>query len=224
MPRRKERFPAGTYYHIINRGVNKAPIFFDDRDYQRAIDLLAYYRYDGLPMRFSYLVDLSAERQQEVWDALAQRDQHLVRLVAYCLMPNHYHLLVSGQVDQGIPLFLMRWQDSLARYVNLRHGRSGPLFQGTFRAVRVESDGQLLHLSRYIHLNPLTARLARSNDALRQYPWSSFPSYRGEGDNSFCVTDPVLQLFTSREGYESFVFERASYQQSLETIKHILLE
>ena len=224
MPRRHQVFPAGTYYHVCNRGVNKGQIFFDARDYQRALDLLDYYRYAHPPVRFSFLIDLPADRQREIWEALRRSGDCLVTILAFCFLSNHYHLLLKGESDQGIVRFLLRWQDSLAKYVNIRYERSGPLFQGPFRAVHVGSDQQLLHLSRYIHLNPLTAKIVTNRAALLAYPWSSLGAYIGREAEQLCTPDLVLSFFKSSSDYQSFVFNRASYQESLEGIKDLTLE
>ena len=224
MPRRQEAFPPGSYYHVFSRGVNKAPIFFDERDLQHAYELLDYYRYAHPPLRFSFLTDLPMPRQQEIWEELRRSKEYLVTVLAFCFLPNHYHCLLKAEVEKGIPRFLQRWQDSLAKYINVRYKRSGPLFQGPFRAVQVARDEQLLHLSRYIHLNPLTSRLVTNRPSLLRYPWSSFGTYTRQKEAGLCSTELVLSFFDSPREYQSFVLDRASYQQSLEAIKHLILE
>jgi hypothetical protein len=88
-------------------------------------------------------------------------------------MPNHFHLLVKQSQRNGIPEFMQKVQDSFAKYKNTRYKRTGGLYEGPFRAMRVKTENQLLHLSRYIHLNPHTSRVVPSLKELHDYPWTS---------------------------------------------------
>ncbi len=126
MPRRTTEFRAGYYYHLYNRGVNHEHIFFDAPNYTFFLKQLRHY--------FQGTVDVAA----------------------YCLMPNHYHLLVRLGVDDlnGV---MAPFSISFAKAMNKRYRRVGPLFQGRFASKLVDSDTYLLHLSRYIHLNPVKA-------------------------------------------------------------------
>ena len=98
-------------------------------------------------------------------------DQRLVSILAYCVMPNHFHLLLKQEVEGGISTYLRRLTVSFVRYYNILHKQKGPLFESFFKAVLIESENQLLHVSRYIHLNPTSAKLV--NDPIK-YPYCLF--------------------------------------------------
>lgn len=149
----------------------------------------------------------------------------MLDILAYCIMPNHFHLLLQPFTKDAISDFLRNTQNSYSKYFNTKYKRTGSLFQFMFKAVRIETDEQLLHVSRYIHLNPITSYLLEVN-MLGQYPWSSFKDYvstRSE-DISFVNPKLVLNYFKSQNDYKQFVFDQVDYQRQLERIKHLILE
>ena len=115
-------------------------------------------------------------------------------------------------------------QNSYTKYFNLKRKQTGSIFQGHFKAVRVETDEQLVHLSRYIHLNPYSSFVVKSIEKLETYPWSSLPDYLGETKYSFLNKKPVLDFFKNNKAYQKFVFDQADYQKNLEKIKHLTWE
>ena len=116
------------------------------------------------------------------------------------------------------------FQNSYTRYFNTSHRGIGPLLQGQFKAVRIEDDKQLLHLSRYIHLNPYTSFIVRDLEDLFEYPWSSFPEYLSKIETGICNKEHILSQFSSSDAYKSFVLDQANYQRELGKIKHLSLE
>jgi len=139
-------------------------------------------------------------------------------------MPNHFHFLLRQERENGISKFLANFQNSFTKYVNTRHTRSGHLLQGQFKAVRTETESQLLHTSRYIHLNPYTSYLVRRIDELKMYPWSSLPQYIGNDEKGMCETKNILSSFPSKKKYLQFVRDQKDYQRTLKEIEHLLLE
>lgn len=214
---RKDLLITGNVYHIFNRGVNRGPIFFNDGDYQRFIDAAEHYVISN--HKFSY------ERYNQKPNLLNKNssinEEPKVEILAYCLMPNHFHFVVKQIRDKGVTDYFGRLTNSYSHYVNLKYDRVGPLFQGRFRNVLVESEEQLLHLSRYVHLNPLVAGLVSN---LRNYHWSSYRGYLGADNDSFCTTDMVKGHFSSASGYEKFVLDQADYAMELYKIKHLGLD
>lgn len=226
MPYRTTPLLTGQYYHIYNRGVNKQPIFYMQSDYLRAIEVCAYYRYSNPPVRYSYFIRLSHEEKKRLLNTLENDHENLVIIVVYTLMPNHFHLIVKQIADEGVSQFISIWENSLTRFINTKHQRVGPLFQGPFKAVRVEDDNQLIHLSRYIHLNPYTSYIVKSIDQLKNYPWSSYLEYinLAKTTRRLCNAEVILSAFKNREAYEEFVLDRADYQRELNRIKHLQIE
>jgi putative transposase len=136
-------------------------------------------------------------------------------------MPNHYHLLLRQLEEKGISEFINKVTNSYTKYFNTRHERVGPLLQGQFKAVRIESDEQLIHVSRYIHLNPLVAFLVKD---LKEHAYSSYPAYIDLRKDKLCEKEFILAMFKNSQIYEHFVLDQADYGKTLEQIKHKLLE
>jgi len=223
MPRRRVILATDETYHIFNRGISHQRTFITKRDYQRAIDTFKYYQYRNIPIRFSSFLDLPREEQRKILTQLTQKEK-LVAIIAFCLMPNHFHFILKQNYENGISSFIGKFTNSYTRYFNTKNNRHGPLFQGRFKAVCVESEAQLLHLSRYIHLNPHSSFLIKDFQKLENYPYSSFREYLGKSKNGICEKEDILSQFKQGKSYRQFVFEQADYQQTISIIKHIVLE
>lgn len=223
MPYRKPPFATNEIYHTISRGVAKKPIFTSERDYQRALRLIDFYRYNHPPLRFSHFNRLAKKEKGDFLNSLKRNNPPIVDILAFCLMPNHIHFLLKQLKERGVPIFISNFQNSYARYFNTKYKRIGPLFQPMFKAIRIETEEQLLHVSRYIHLNPPTSYLLEIKD-LKNYPWSSFTEYLGIKPFQFTNPNLILGHFKTREAYRKFVFDQANYQRELATIKHLILE
>jgi putative transposase len=178
MPRAPRIEIPGGIWHLTTRGVRKEPIFTDDRDYVRFLQLLA-----EVVERFGWICH------------------------AYCLMPNHYHLVVETPRPNLSP-GMERLNGRYAQSFNYRHGLEGHVFERRFRSIRIVGDGHLLELSRYIVLNPVRAGLCRSAAGWR---WSSFRAAVGISRRpTFLTVDWLVGLFgptraSAREGYLRFV-------------------
>jgi putative transposase len=214
---------AGEYYHVFNRSIARQPIFLSQRDYQRAFNVLEYYCYSNPPIRFSYYNRLAEDVKRAFLLELRDKCEKQVEIVAYSLMPNHYHFLLKGLTGTGITSFISNLQNSYAKYFNMRHDRTGSLFQSLFKAVHIETDEQLIHVARYIHLNPLTSYLLKSTVELERYQWSSFKEYINEEP---ILTQPEIlnSFFKSIQDLKKFTYDQANYQRQLDKIKHLILE
>ncbi len=211
-------------YHVINRGVASQPIFLDQRDYLRAIEIILYYQNQKVPLRYSFFRRLPVKQRMEILDNLKGRADFLVEIIAYCLMPNHFHLVLKQIKDGGISTFMSNLSNSYTRYFNTKNKRIGPLLQGKFKAIRVETDEQLFHLSRYIHLNPYSSYVIKSLRKLEGYPYSSLPEYLGLTKSKNCHKETILDNFKDSTSYKKFVFDQADYQRMLQEIKQLTLE
>jgi len=213
MPKREPSLVQNEVYHIFNRGVEKRNIFLNEKDYKHFLETLEYYQVPN-NIKLSKKSLLRPKRTA---------NESLVEILCYCLMPNHFHLLIRQKCDNGISIFMNRVLNSFTKYFNTKNERIGPLFQGRFKAVRIESDEQLLHVSRYIHLNPLVSDIVGD---LKNYQWSSYPVYAGlvESQNISINPQDILAHFSSNEDYKKFVADQADYARSLEEIKHRLFD
>src|SRR5205823_11981573 len=115
--------------------------------------------------------------QEYTLKRLSDPNTFRVEILCFCIMPNHWHLLVRQKVDRGISKFLSDAINSLTRYYNILHERSGPFFLPRFKSVAIRSEEQLIHVSRYIHLNPYSSGIINNFEDLINYPWSSFRGY-----------------------------------------------
>lgn len=222
MPYRAIPLAVEEMYHVFNRSIAKQPIFPSSLDYQRALDVFSFYLYENPPLRFSYYSRLASNLKADFLEKLRNSHDPLVEIISFCLMPNHVHFLLKNLKENGISRFMSNFQNSYAKYFNTKTGRTGNLFQSMFKAVRIESDEQLLHVSRYIHLNPVTSYLIKT-EQLKSYPWSSHFYYLSRNEN-FLNKDLILSFFKSVEEYEKFVLDQVDYQREIDKIKHLILE
>lgn len=227
MPYRKTPIVNGEIYHIFNRSVARLPIFLNLRDYQRAFETLYFYTFNNLSLRFSHYNRLPENQKRKFLGNLEQDRNRSVQFLAYCLMPNHLHFLIKEINDGGITTFIRNFQNSYAKYFNTKNNRNGALFQARFKAVRIESDEQLIHVARYIHLNPLTSYVIKNPEDLEDYPWCSFAEYLGKQKfNINIIADKsiLLSYFPSIEHFKKFTFNQVDYQRKLDKIKHLIAE
>lgn len=211
MPYRKVLFANGQYYHVFNRGVGKMQIFLNSFDYRRFLKTAYFYQLDGVKPRFSLFHPTTSKLDDS---------KKIVEIIAYCFMPNHFHFLLRQEKDGGIVELIRKLCNSYAKYFNTKNDRVGSLFQGEFRAVHVTNDEQLIHLSRYIHLNPLVNNIVSD---LSFYRWSSYGEYVGLSKGK-CATDAVLGFFKSADAYQKFIYDQVGYAKELESIKHLQID
>ncbi|MBI2327635.1 transposase [Candidatus Curtissbacteria bacterium] len=212
MPFRKVLFANGEYYHVFNRGVGQMAIFLNKFDYKRFLKTTFYYQIKGSKPRFSIFAPTTNK---------LDASKKIVEIVAYCIMPNHFHFLLRQETDGGIIELVRKLCNSYAKYFNIKNHRVGPLFQGEFKAVHIETEEQLIHLSRYIHLNPLVGFVTSD---LESYRWSSYKEFLRLEDSKFCLKDVVLNRFKSINDYKEFIISREDYGKKLEMIKHQLID
>lgn len=219
---RKVVFANGEYYHVFNRGVEKRFTFKTKYEFLRAVDSINYYRFGDLPIRYSKFLALDKDKRVELLKQLNE-SQLQVEIIAYCLMGNHFHLLVKQIKETGIVKFMAKFTNSYTKYFNTKYNRVGPLFQGVFKAVHVENNEQLLHLSRYLHLNPVKSFLIKAEE-LEHYQWSSYPEYIGLSGTSMANPKEVLSFFKNVDEYKKFVFDQVNELKYQEAIEHLVID
>lgn len=182
-----------------------------------------YYRLRKLPRKLSYFLEIPAQERETWLVGQEKKLDKLAEVICFVLMPNHFHMMLRQVVDGGITTYLRHASNSYTKFINTKYHRPGPLFQGEFKAVRIETTEQLLHVSRYVHLNPYASFVVREQD-LRSYPWSSLPAYLGARTTPYLSPDIVLSQFSQKQTYEAFIFDHADYAKKLEQVKHLLIE
>ena len=221
---RKTKIAPGEIYHIFNRSIAQVPIFLSNRDFLRFTEVIDYYRFLSLPMRFSHYNRLEADIKKSFLDELYQKRETLIEIYSFCLIPDHFHFLLKELKENGIRKFISNIQNSYAKYFNTKTERSGSLFQEMFKAVRIASDEQFIHVARYIHLNPYSSFLFDNPDRLKTFRWSSFGDYLGINNHPFISQSFLGSFFKSPTDLEKFTLDRAEYQRNLENIKHLIME
>lgn len=190
---KKPIFIENHIYHIYNRGVEKRNVFSDDRDRFRFVHDLFEFNdespaaniYYKLPNLQSYEVGLRKIKENK------EPRKCIVGILAFCLMTNHFHLLLRQKTDSGIINFMQKLGTGYTNYFNKKHERVGPLFQGKFKAALVDQESHFIHLPYYIHTNPLDIFAPgwknsddfdpkRAIEFLESYRWSSYPDYIGK--------------------------------------------
>ena len=185
---RKDPFVTGDYYHIYNRGIDKRIIFKLKRDYERFIMLL-YLANSDESFRLDDILNKSHKTFNEV--LVLDKSAPLVSVGAWCLMTNHFHLLVKQEVDGGITKFMKKLGTGYSMFFNIKYQRRGALFGGLFKSKHILEDLYLKHLFGYIHLNPLDINFSgweklvdkkhpkEWEDFLKSYSYSSYQDYIG---------------------------------------------
>ncbi|MBI2674256.1 MAG: transposase [Candidatus Yanofskybacteria bacterium] len=206
--------PTQDFYHTLNRGVDKRDIFLDKQDYLRFIhDLYELNNEDRVESTFG------AFKNDPVLANTTSRKQRklLVDILAFCLMPNHYHLLLSPRVKNGIPLFMQKVNMGYSKYFNQKYKREGTLFQGRYKQILITDNTHFLHLPFYIHFNPLDLKYPewRENkiaspekalEFLESYKWSSHLEYLGVKNYGSVLNKKMLnEVFDGSAGYKKLV-------------------
>jgi len=216
---RKDPLVNDNYYHIFSRSIAGYEVFNKSEDFARLVELLILYRYADFVYRYSKFNELQLSMQEEIIEQLKIKRDFLVEIVAYSIMPTHLHLLLKQVVDNGISKFISRVLNSYTRYFNLKHHRTGPLWEGKFKNVAVNKDEQLLHLTRYIHLNPTSAGLVEKPE---EWDFSSYNEYLNKEKNGLCNFHQLIAI--NPKQYKIFVNDRKSYQKELSIIKNSLID
>lgn len=197
MPRKNsvKRYYENGIYHVYNRGVDKRIIFIDRDDYLAFLHLLKT-ALSISPKGGSTPFGIVPMKEYERKNFYGKID-----LLAYCLMPNHFHLLLKQHDSRAMTEFMRSICTSYGMYFNKKHKRVGSLFQGIFKAIDIEEDNYLLWVSRYIHRNP---------DDFRTYPYSSYGNYLGIRHSQWLNTSTILDYFShsilsKNNNYQKFV-------------------
>jgi REP element-mobilizing transposase RayT len=190
MPGRHLQFGAGCYYHVYNRGANRSSIFTGDSDY----------------LDFLYRLRMNAARQATT-------------LIAYCLMPNHFHLLARQEAEKSAGLMVQCTCNGYVQAFNLRHQHSGTLFQGRYQCISVNHEEYLRHLCRYIHANPVKDGFALQAEL---WPYSNYADWISRRPGAEVNHSFVNEFFGSADQYRAFVANWAEHKRTPDPLRDYL--
>ena len=191
-------FVTGEYYHVYNRGVDRRQLFSDKSDLDRFLESMDEFN-SIKPIGSIYENSfLNSDIQEK------RKSTKLVQFICYCVNPNHYHFVLKQVSDGGISEFMKRLGGGYTWYFNNKNKRSGALFQGLFKAVHVDTNDYLLHLSAYVNLN---YRVHKLGGLTAKFVESSWEEYTGNKQENFCHKNVILEQFKNKEEYKDFCEE-----------------
>jgi len=203
-------FAKGEYYHLYNRGNSKQKIFLDKKDHEHFLKLLFLCNSE----RSFVFRDIT----KDVF--IFDRETTLVNIGAYCLMPNHFHLLVQEKTEDGISKFMQKLSTAYVMYFNAKYNRTGGLFEGKFKSKHISTDQHMKYLFSYIHLNPVKLvepkwkerkiiNLTKTKLFLRNYLYSSYSEYLGKNrqESVILTRKSFPKYFPSKKDFESEIIE-----------------
>ncbi len=211
-------FASEEFYHVYNRGTDKRTIFYDRADYRRFVELL-YISNSKIAVNVRDI----HKSHKNIFEY--EKIETLVAIGAYCLMPNHFHILLTPVIDDGVSKFMNKLGTSYSMYFNKRNNRSGSLFQGTFKSQHADTDEYLKYLYAYIHLNPVKLidptwkeegikDAAKSYDFAASFQYSSLPDYLGKDREEKAILNqaPFPEYFQTAAEQQTELLEWLSFK------------
>lgn len=222
---RKDGFEVGSVHHIVTRTIAGYRVFDKTNVCNYMRRLLMYYQAVEVPCKFSNFASSPGifefdSFDEAIYENIKNRTKQ-VNVIAFCLMPTHIHIVLEELVDGGIVNFLKNVLIAFTRYYNTRFNRKGPMWEGRFKNIRVKTDEQLIHLTRYVHLNPVTAVIV---DSPERWSSSSYNEYISDVKIVKRVTNFEHLIDISRQKYSKFTMDQKDYQRQLALIKSIIFE
>ncbi len=212
----RTKFFKGDFFHVFNKSIANFGIFKDYGNGLRFINTLDYY---NNALILDSLSETLRNKKYTYDNLLFTKENSLIKVISYCVMPDHYHLLVKILVDSCLSKYINNVENSFTRYFNIKFKRKGPLWQSRFKAVGIKSNEQLLHVSRYIHLNPTTSSLVEKPENWRLSSYSDFI------DNEKILKDIIKEIsIKNPRSYSRFIEDQKDYQRQLKVIKKLALE
>lgn len=207
----KPQFAENHIYHVYNRGVEKRNTFLNSKDYLRMIHDLYEFNDENSALNVGYHLNSKSAGSIEVEPQYLKKEKKkrklLVEILAFTLMPNHFHLILRQKRDGGIVKFMQKLGTGYTMYFNKKYKRVGGLFQGRYKAVLLENDSHFIYLPFYVHANPLkiyrgSTSIDKMFDFLKDYRWSSFLDYIGiKNFPSVTSREFLLEFFNGTSGY-----------------------
>lgn len=215
---RKEKFVPGEYYHIYSRTIFNTPEFRNSKNTERLEQAFLISNSTRSTETYQFLRNNEKATIKDVAEILA-RGEKLIDILCYAIMPDHYHMLIYEKQENGITKFIRSCNTSIAKYINIKNDRRGPFFESRFKSKHINSNAYLLHLSLYIHLNPLDFLISKEwrnhklknwdsiKNNLVNYKWSSLDSYLDNNHKNPIIsnTEIIKEQFANEKDYENYL-------------------
>ncbi|OGK24916.1 hypothetical protein A3F58_04160 [Candidatus Roizmanbacteria bacterium RIFCSPHIGHO2_12_FULL_37_9b] len=216
MEGRKSYFKENSFWHLCNKSIANFGIFKDPINSQRFVEILDYYNNINSKIRYSYAIRKKIYKYQNI---LIPKNESIVKILSFCIMPDHYHLVIKILVDNILSKYINDIENSFTHFFNRKFDRKGPLWQTSFRSVLVKTNEQLLHVTRYVNINPTASNLVDKPE-----DWS-FSSYKDIISQPVFLKDYLTEIsITKPESYKKFAEDNIDYQRRLKMIKKLILE
>ncbi len=209
------RFPEGEIFHICNKSIANYPIFKDLNNSFRFIQILDYYNSLLIEKSLSAFLKKNLNYSPKL---LRIKERGFIKFLGFCIMPDHYHLLIKILRNSYLLKYINDIENSFTRFFNIKFKRKGPLWQSSFRSVKIKTNEQLLHVTRYLHLNPTTSNLVEKPD---DWIYSSYKDYL----NNITLKNFLKEIsINNANSYKKFCENNINYQKKLKLIKKLILE
>lgn len=213
---RKTHFKQGEIFHVFNRSIANFGIFKDFKNSWRFLQALDFYNSTTKITNLGIYLSKNPDYSPTI---LIPKNEGLIKFISYCIMPDHYHLLLKILKNEALSKYVNDVENSFSRFFNTQFKRKGPLWETRFKAKRIKSNELLLHVSRYIHLNPTTADLVKNPQ-----DWF-FSSFKKIITDEFLLKDVLTEISIDNQTiYKKFVDDNKDYQKKLKLIKKLILE
>ncbi len=210
-----KKFYLNNIYHVFNKSIANYPIFKSDENSIRFLKTLDYYNNENIIINLSRFLENNSDFTPNLFKI---NENSLVKILGYCIMPDHYHILVKILKEECLSKYINNVENSYTRFFNLKFNRKGPLWQSRFKSVRIRSNEQLLHVSRYIHLNPTTSSLVKKPE---EWQFSSYQFYL----NNKIIKEYLKEISTNNSlDYKKFCENNIDYQRKLKIIKKLIFD
>lgn len=219
MPERN--IELGTVHHVYNKSIAGYKILEFPESQTHLLRLIRYYKMEDTPGRFSHfstnkaIISEHGSVDQAIEDFSITR-KNIVNIIAYCIMPTHFHLLLEETNAQGIETFMRNIQNAYSRFYNTKTKRKGPLWEGRYKNKIIDSDEILIHITRYIHLNPVTSKLC---DTPEEWIYSSYKEYTKTTNYKICNYAHLIDINSKQ--YQGFCNNQIDYQRTLAQLKKL---
>ncbi|MEX1052713.1 MAG: hypothetical protein WEC80_02600 [Patescibacteria group bacterium] len=222
MPIRKGVLAPGEIYHVYNKAVGSDRLFENDFYVNEALKRIQFYKFET-SLKYIYFNKYKKNLlSKELFSIKYKENRPLIEVYAHSIMPTHYHFVIKELIENGLKVFISKFQMSYARLYNAKNTRGGVVFRGRFRTKRVTNTDHFKHIVRYVHLNPVTAHLFEFNDLPNSLRSSYLEYVKNDTKYDIVNKEFVLKQFNTLQSFTLFHRDQVDYQRKLAKIKKLL--